>query len=498
MLVTKRTLCRKMRPSGPSRLRALLVTEHESERGDTLIEVLVSAVILALIVVGTLTGVDSANRATSFDRARSQADVIAQQDEERMRSEPIMKLSELSESHEVIKHEVNASGTKYYIASTAKYVANLTDTASCTSTAKEASYIQTTSTVTSPMLGHSEVVQTGIISPPPDSALIVRVENQSGEPVPNMEVSAAGTSDVGAETSIDGCAILAVKPGEYTLNVKRLHYVDENGYEESDKDPSSDTPFYVVAEQTIKKGYKFAPGGALAVKFENPVTGKRVEGGDTFVAANTGMNPSFRQFGTVSAGPVPSYTETVESTTATNPINTKTVFPFASSYTVYAGTCEADKPPSSILENPVYNKNFSAVVLPGLTNEEVTTLQPPVDVKVMSGTGPGAAKGLPVSNATVRLEDTGCKTVRESRTNSEGELVHPGIPFGKYKLCVTSGPTTKRKYTTTFENNTTGGVEQPAEMTNGKELSGTSAVIYMGSGAPEEEPGKLESGEKCE
>lgn len=472
MLVTKRTHRHKLRPSGLSRLCALYITGQPSERGDTLIEVLVSAVILSLIVVGTLTGVDSANRATSFDRARSQANVLAQEDEEQMRSEPIKKLSEISESHETIRHEVSASGTTYKIVSTAKYVADKTASASCTSTSEEANYIQTTSTVTSPMLGKAKVVQTGIISPPPDSALIVRVENQSGEPVPNMEASATGPSDVEAETSLDGCAILAVSPGEYVLNVKRLNYVDENGYSESDKDPTSDTPFYVVAEQTIKKGYKFALGGTLAVKFQNSETGNTAEGGDTFVASNTGMNPTFRQFGTISTPAAPTYSETVESKTATVP-NPKTVFPFSQNYTVYAGTCEADKPPTkSVIENPLYRKNFEVAVLPLGQIEHVTTLQPPIAIKVLES-NKGITPEKALENATVRLEDTGCSTVHESKTTSTGALSHPGMPFGTYSLCVTAIVNGKnRKYTTSVVNNSLSGVTVP--------------TIYLGEEGKEE------------
>ena len=95
-----------------------------SSAGDTLIEVVVSALLLAVIVVGTLTGINSANRATSLDRARSQADSLAQQDEDHLRSEPINKLSELSETHEAVLHEVDAGGTTYTISSTAKYIAD--------------------------------------------------------------------------------------------------------------------------------------------------------------------------------------------------------------------------------------------------------------------------------------------------------------------------------------------------------------------------------------
>ena len=57
---------------------------------------------IVAVVVATLTGLNNANHATSLDRERSQADALAQQDEDQLRSEPIAKLSELSETHEAL------------------------------------------------------------------------------------------------------------------------------------------------------------------------------------------------------------------------------------------------------------------------------------------------------------------------------------------------------------------------------------------------------------
>ena len=109
------------------------------------------------------------------------------------------------------------------------------------------------------------VVETSIISPPADSALIVQVTGASGEAVPNMNVTATGPTNISTTTSTDGCAILAVLPGEYKLNVNKLGYgyVDPNGYENSDEDPAIDSSLYVVAETTVKKGYEFAQSGRV-------------------------------------------------------------------------------------------------------------------------------------------------------------------------------------------------------------------------------------------
>jgi len=439
-----------------------------SARGDTLIEVVISALLLALVVVGTLTGLNSANRTTSIDRERSQADALAQQEEDQLRSDPINKLSELSETHEVLQHEVNANGTKYLISSSARYISDATATASCSSTTPQADYIQTTSKVTWTELGKGKpVVETSLISPPPDSALIVQVTNQAGEAVPHMAVSAAGPSNESAETSSDGCAILAVQPGEYQLNVHRGEYVDPNGYENSDEDPSTNTPLYVVAEASVKTAFEFAKAGTITAHYENTVSHEKVAG-DTFIAtnANSSMNPAFRSFGKVGV-----FAKEVSSQAK--------VFPFGSRYTVYAGTCTEDNPQAvnSSLSDP------QVEVSPGGSAEPTLPL-PPISIKVLSGKS-SSSPGSRVAKAMVTLEDTGCGAKREAETASpSGELTYPA-PYGKYKLCVTggsSGVAANRKYTTTFINNTPEGPSEAATMTNGGE-EGKTAIIYLGSGA---------------
>ncbi len=331
--------------------------------------------VIVMVVVATFTALNSANRVTSLDRARSQADALAQQDEDELRSEPITKLSELSKTHEAYLQEVTKGGTHYTITSTARYIADKTATSSCTSTAESANYIETSSTVTWSSIGASKpVVETGIVSPPPDAALIVQVTGASGEPVSNMNVQATGPSSISTETSSDGCAILAVNPGEYTLNVTKAGYVDENGYVNSDNDPASSASFYVVAENTVKKSYEFAPAGGVAVKFHEPL-GYAVEG-DAFVVFNSALT-AFKTFGTPGTYASPVYsTSSLERTVPSS----KTLFPFTSKYIVYAGTCEADMPTNNGQSaNPEYTVTANTI------NEEVVVPVVPINVAVHEG-----------------------------------------------------------------------------------------------------------------
>ncbi|HUN77813.1 MAG TPA: hypothetical protein VMU32_02725 [Solirubrobacteraceae bacterium] len=436
------------------------------ETGDTLIEVLIAAVLIVMVVAATATGLNSANRATSNARERSQADALAQQNEEELRTRSINELSRLAEEKTTTKtaQEVVKGGTTYKIAERARYVADGTDTASCTSTSDKAEYIQTTSIVSWTSGGHTESVEEhGVVSPPPDAAVIVQVLGASGEPVPSMVVETHGPSSISTETSSDGCAILAISPGEYTVNVHRLGYVDQNGYENSDEDSISDSSFYVVAENTVKKSFEFAPAGELEVKFSTE-GGKNTVKGDTFVAYNSELT-ALRAFGEVE-----NYQSTVFSHSTSYNTN-KTLFPFSSSskynYIVYAGTCEADMP----LRNG--QPNVEVEVEPNKSSEAVVA-EAAIDTAVYEGTSstPGT---LITSGLTGKITDTGCGTTRKISGNTKGEmdlvntsnaLEPPDLPFGKYTLCVTGTDAgTQRTYTT--------------EVNNDKE-AGESVPIYLG------------------
>src|ERR1700730_6864359 len=64
------------RLSGARRLRAI----GAREAGDTLIEVIVGAMLVGLIISAVFTGLDVAGRASASERQHARADLLAQQD----------------------------------------------------------------------------------------------------------------------------------------------------------------------------------------------------------------------------------------------------------------------------------------------------------------------------------------------------------------------------------------------------------------------------------
>ena len=456
-------------------------------------EVLVGAILIALIVVAMFNGFDVTNRASAAERSRAQADALAQQAEDKLRGAPLSTLLELEAKPRV--EEVTQNGTKYTITSIAEYRADATATASCSSSAASASYLQTTSTVTWGSLGKRKpVIESSIISPPPGSALIVQVTNAASEGVAGMTVTATGPAPAATTSTLTtastGCAILALLPGEYSINVSQAGYVDENWYTESKNDPGSTHSVYLTAESAIKEPFRFDRAGTLEAKFTESVA---KEGGDSFVAFNNGMDPpAFRAIPSPST--IGTYAEAIKSKAE--------VFPFAGKYSVYAGTCEANNPQTV---NPENSAPPTVAVLAGKTSS-VKVTQPPINIRVMSGTkAGGATEGVKVENAVGTLvepnEPEGCGVTRKFKTK-EGALPHPGMPFGEYKLCVTAA---KRKYTTSIfgeKSTSTGPTEaELAKIANGgvvKESGKNVAVIYLGEGAASPSlPGELKEGETC-
>ena len=219
------------------------------------------------------------------------------------------------------------------------------------------------------------------------------------------------------ETSLNGCAILALTPGEYTINVSKTGYVDPNGYPNTESDKSVTKAVYLPAETTSKEGYNLGPAGKLEVTFSEAGKSVPTLESDSVVYFNTGM-ANYESF------PKPATLETYNKLILPN-----NIFPFTTKYAVYAGSCEADLPTRN------GQSATPEVLVPAGGTAPVEVPLAPIDVKVLENKG---VPEKPIQNATVILEDTGCSAVRKLTTSSAGELSRPGMPFGMYSLCVTA------------------------------------------------------------
>ncbi len=425
---------------------------------------MVSALLVGLIMIAMFNGFDVANRATADERAHAQADVLAQQDEDRLRGFQISELSALHETRTVTYKEGTGTGTVYTITSKANFVSDATGSESCTAGSATADYIQTTSEVTWPALkARKPVVETGLIAPHLGGSLLVKVIDANGNGVPGMTVKATGPSpSVGTETgttNTNGCVIFgSVEPGEYKVTTFQTGYVEKDGNEEP---PVSERVATVTNGSTTLKEFQFDRAGALAVSFEDPST-KTAVSGDAFLAFNTNMTlPSYKTF------PNPPKLGTPEAT-ITSP---KKLFPFTGAYTVYAGSCPADEPTKNGQASDPVPPTPGVIVLPGASTPFKVPV-PPVTIQVRNGTSAGSP-GSTIA-ATGTLLDTGCKgegiEVKRSITIlATGALQYPNLPYGTYSLCVTATIGKARKYTTAVSNNKEAGVTVPTIYLGGAE-----------------------------
>jgi Tfp pilus assembly protein PilV len=431
--------------------------------GFALIEVLISSVMLALIVIATFTGFDEANQTTADERARSQADVVAQQDEDRLRSFQINQLSGLNETR-----TLTYNGTVYTIQSTGEFVSDTTGGTSCSTEAAEASYVRTTSKVTWPGAGvRDPVAETGLITPPAGGQILVQVFNAKGAPITGVTTTVTGPSNATALTGPQGCVVIAgLNEGTaYTVAVHKTGYVTKEGIAE----PSQGAT--VIAGTTEKKPFELDQAGALAVSFET--SGSAEAKYDSFLAQNSLLPaPSFKTFGTVGT-----YETTVSSGME--------LFPFGEpksgeheatgQYQVYAGTCEADSPAAFGGETVKANV-LAAETVP------VKVVVPPINLKVMSGTSTGSPGSAVTTGFSGTFKDMGtnCNGVEHpfsvSKTANTNEL-HQAMSYGTFSLCLVSNEQVSSRYRKVHN----------ITIVN-EHATGTSLTVYLtGSGTHEEQ-----------
>jgi Tfp pilus assembly protein PilV len=422
----------RARQASGLRPRRATLSAMDAQAGFALMEVLISAVIVALIVIATFSGFDIANQASASERQRAQADTLAQQDEDRLRSFQIDQLSGLSETHTVVFKE-----TTYTVQSKGEFISDDTGGTSCSTEAQEASYVRTTSTVTWAGSGTRDpVVETGLITPPAGGQLLVQVIDAKGNPLSGVTATATGPSAATAVTGPQGCVIFAgLNEGEYVVKVHRSGYVSKEGVSEPEQTGT------IVAGATEKKVFELDQAGAIAVSFET-TSGAEAKS-DTFVAQNSLLpTPFYKTFGTVGT-----YETTVTSGMELLPFGEPATseHPASGRYQVYAGTCEADSPAPFGVTPVLVN------VLGGET-VSVNVHLPAINIRVMSGSS-SSSPGSAVTSFSGKFDDEGCKNIEypkgtpdpkgpehpfSTTTATNGEL-HKGMPFGKaFLLCVAS------------------------------------------------------------
>lgn len=325
--------------------RALAAAARET--GDTLIEVVIAALLVALIAAAAFTAFGAVSHIGGAQRHQEQAATLAEQDEFRLRSLNSTALVARSPAsgcsattpgaYGNVCYAQTLDGETYTITSTSKFVSASGGTSSCSqSGTSSADFIETASQVqwNSSNDGRPPVIVHSLISPNAGGALILQDVDSNNNALAGVTVTITGPSPSTATTTLttdtSGCAVFSgLNGGIYNITESDAGYVTENGVTTQSQD--------VVAGETVT-GTKFTWGslGSVTASFQTFVnsTTPTPLAWDTFSLTDTGnaVSPEPGPFGTLGVD-------------ATSLTSTQTVYP--TTYTAWAGTCTQDDPGGS-------------------------------------------------------------------------------------------------------------------------------------------------------
>jgi type II secretory pathway pseudopilin PulG len=421
------------------------IDHRRDQEGFIIIEVLVSAIILALVAGAVLTLITATTRGAATQRDRAVAYDLAQADQARLRAKQITTLNGLEELNEkpiaLNQGPTTLNGTEYNVESKGEFVNNQAGGVSCTAENDTPDYIQVTSTVTSPALNSPVTIQS-VVSPSTGSLdtthgnLSVQATNAAGTPVSGVSVSLKETA-YARTTETLGCANFADLPnGNYTIVFKGGSLVNTEGKSEEAK------PVTIVGKTTERKTSEWDKPGKLEPEFvyAQPGTGKLLP------APVDSMSVAFteRSLGPTAYG-------TPGGSRSARPVAEK-LFPFkGSKYTVYAGSCLSNNPnPDG--SKPGNNVGIGSIEVPPYGVGTAQIQVPALELTVESGSKPVAGAKVTVTDENAGCKSGGSAVKRTFTTNGGGHLAltetgttEAGLPFGTYKICAS-----KKIGTTTF------------------------------------------------
>lgn len=391
-----------------ARVRQAAATEH----GFGLIEVVVSAAVLVIVVLGVLAGLDALTRTASANQSRTVAAALAEKDLERLRAYRTEDLTELAKK-DPEKSEWTVGKIKYTITSDVQLVADTTgEEVSCSVATGKGRYLRITSTVGGG--AGKPVVMSSIVAPQPNKGtLTALVRNARNDPVKDLPVQADGPTAATETTNDLGCAIFDdSEAGSYLLRLNQGGWVNVDGSQLYEL-PGTVSPGNVTTVE-----FKYDLAGSFPVTIVNSAGGTEPATSFGLMADHTGVSTGFRS-------------------TAASPFTS--MFPFYQApYEVYSGNCTGNNPGGWIDGYYATHPLAVAQVDPGQVGALRTVLEPSVNVTVTYKSSSGGSLSN-VTGATVYAypRTAGCKVGKVPvGTTNNGTSTTPGLPFGEYDLCI--------------------------------------------------------------
>jgi len=409
------------------RLPSLQARISSEESGFTLIEVLVSAILVVVLSVGVLKALDAAEASSGNTKARAIASNLAQQDQERLRA---YRAKELSNARETRVRTIG--GVPYTVESRSDWVSDASGSRSCNGASARADYMKINSTVTWPeMLGAKPVSTTSVVSAPNGSfgdegSLGVEVLNRSGGGQAGVTVTVSGPKNLSDSTDSNGCVFFGFLPeGNYTVSFSKPGHVDANGVNAVSRLVG------VQNETTQVQTIDYDLAASRTVNVET----KRGAQDSSPRTATTGFislghanlaSPGYRVFGTG---------------TAASSFAPASLFPFTSAYSFYTGNCAANNPEALNPVGTVFPSLALRTLAAGSTG--TITIREPA-VRMMQNGG----STIWPNNSTAKLTSVTCGGTTTLTTDSSGWAQvggEYGIPYGVYNICVSGGSPVRRR-----------------------------------------------------
>jgi Tfp pilus assembly protein PilV len=404
-----------------------------SDAGFGLIEVLVSALLVVLVAGAAAGALIATGHASADQRFRSQADVLANQDQERLRGLSDEQLNNLSETR-----QVTVNGTNFTVASVSSFLST-NGSSSCTSTA--AAYYKISSTVSwnESFSQATPVVAESILSRPVTGDLLTQVKDQTGQGLSGVTVTATGPSTQTSTTDSNGCVLFAgLTPGSYSVSIANQNYVDPNG-----------VPSPLTASATVTTS---SPAATTGNPFYLGLPGS-IQGTFTTAVPNAaGESDTISWLGSGSVGGMSGGFRKNQQTGMFTSLWATNMFPFnatstgyTGNYAVWAGRCLQQEPPAG------YD---SYTVSPGSLNQARSIQEPDLDLALnyFDGATTTAVKPTHVRLTFQSTAGAACGPYTWSPSIAQagtmpatGWLANPGQPFAS---TATTGPTASAASTT--------------------------------------------------
>ena len=466
-----------------------------SEAGFALIEVVVSAMVLAIVALAVLSGIDAANGASAREKARAVAANLAEQDQERLRAMPVTLLKNPPASE-----PLTVDGVTYTIKSETRWITDdLGGEPGCGSATNQVEYMQIRTTVSSKYVDGKRmkpVTVDSLVAPTQEwvedhGTLAVKVVDRTNvKGVPGIAVTAtsAGFTPPSAVTDATGCAVFkSVPTGSYTLRLNTPGFMNRDGEQLSEEDQTVVAKTIAIATMVYDRAtsarstvFTHVPGQNWSAAAEKPSKARNIS---LVNGASVGLVRTF--------APTSPPQQIVDATA---------LFPFAENdYSVFTGSCKYASPDTYKPTNTNYFTQTNPLATlkadPAQAQPQAVTLrQPPVNIRVLRNsvssqhfndgnivvfaelqkpTGSTDTCAEPIFTLTTRAWDmswaaaaprTGGDASGSNNANhwvSQGPVgaaFDPGLPFGVYEICLRDTINNKGvKYTGTYDNTSPNG-----------------------------------------